>query len=88
MTNLEWYFHNRRLVEHYEEEASEAMLVMIFMWSLVIVSVIAAILMAAHTISYWWIAFIPGGACFVSGILSFINYQSAKEMVEYIKWRM
>lgn len=87
MTNLEWYFHNRRLLEHYEEEASKAIFVMVFMWSLAALSVIAAILMVAYTI-YWWVALIPSGVCFASGILSFFNYQSAKEMVEYIKWRM
>lgn len=88
MTKLEWYFHNRRMLEHYEDEASSSMVMMLFMWSLCAVCAIAAILMAASAISYWWGAIIPGGACFVLGMLSFINYMSAKEMIEMIKWRM
>ena len=88
MTKLEWYFHNRRMIEHYEDEANTALVVMLFMWSLCAVFIIAAVIMATYTIPYWWVAVIPGGVCLASGLVSLISYLSAKEMVECIKWRM
>ena len=88
MTELEWYFYNRQMTEHYENEASTALFVMLLMWILCAAFIIAAVLMATYTIPYWWVAVIPGGVCLVSGLLSLISYLSAKEMVEWIKWRM
>lgn len=88
MTELEWYLHDRRMVEHYENEANTALFVMLFMWSLCAVFIIAAVLMAIYTIPYWWVAVIPGGVCLASGLVSLISYLFAKETVEWIKWRM
>lgn len=88
MTELEWYLHDRRMVEHYENEANTALFVMVFMWSLCAVCIIVAVIMATYTIPYWWVAVIPGGVCLASGLVSLISYLSAKETVEWIKWRM
>lgn len=87
MTMSQW-FHYQRLIEHYEEEASRSNMIAAFGFAMVGLMVLCSILLAAAGSSGWWIVIFPMFAFVGLGIMGMANAEEARNMIEYIKWRM
>lgn len=85
--SLSNYFYWRRLMEHYEAQASKCHAFGAFSFALSGIIVIVGLLLAVDPMT-WLVLIIPIFGFIGVGIICMVNAHEAEDMVEYIKWRM
>lgn len=87
MTMSQW-FHYQRLIAHYEEEESRSHMVAAVSFAMMGLMFLLMIFIACMKIALWWILFIPAFAFLCIAVAATVDAAEAREMIEYIKWRM
>lgn len=86
MTMSQW-FHYQRLIEYYKEEVARSHTFGALSFIMVGVLLVVGLFLITDPI-VWVIMIIPMMIFIIMGITFMLHAQEAKDMIEYIKWRM